>query len=315
MVETKNISKKKKKTYSVLIVDDDPNNRFILRRYLQKDEYFVLTASNADEAFSILDVLVPDAILLDYQMPNIDGLEVLRRIRETNKQSVVILMTAYNSDEVELDAILHEADDYLPKPLNFKSLGKKIKAHIIKRHNMFASQEKMAENILYKKIEKESNNIFSHFLIMDESIPVFSLGSWGSLDNIRDGKNKNMSHADSELLISGLLSAIKDFSRVVFGENIGHISMGTYQIILHQTDKYLLSLVISTTVYKFLDVSGKINIVKTALLKISEILNEQSTNNEFGGLTSEIPEFMQEEIKKILTDTAISVITDNNGDN
>ncbi len=315
MDERKNISKKKKKTYSVLIVDDDPNNRFILRRYLQKDEYFVLTASNADEAFSILDVLVPDAILLDYQMPNIDGLEVLRRIRETNKQSVVILMTAYNSDEVELDAILHEADDYLPKPLNFKSLGKKIKAHIIKRHNMFASQEKMAENILYKKIEKESNNIFSHFLIMDESIPVFSLGSWGSLDNIRDGKNKNMSHADSELLISGLLSAIKDFSRVVFGENIGHISMGTYQIILHQTDKYLLSLVISTTVYKFLDVSGKINIVKTALLKISEILNEQSTNNEFGGLTSEIPEFMQEEIKKILTDTAISVITDNNGDN
>ena len=315
MDERKDISKKKKKTYSVLIVDDDPNNRFILRRYLQKDEYFVLTASNADEAFSILDVLVPDAILLDYQMPNIDGLEVLRRIRETNKQSVVILMTAYNSDEVELDAILHEADDYLPKPLNFKSLGKKIKAHIIKRHNMFASQEKMAENILYKKIEKESNNIFSHFLIMDESIPVFSLGSWGSLDNIRDGKNKNMSHADSELLISGLLSAIKDFSRVVFGENIGHISMGTYQIILHQTDKYLLSLVISTTVYKFLDVSGKINIVKTALLKISEILNEQSTNNEFGGLTSEIPEFMQEEIKKILTDTAISVITDNNGDN
>jgi len=122
---------------TVLIVDDNDQNRKIISRYLKVENFSVFEVQNAEEAFSFLKIAVPDAILMDYQMPGLDGLKTIELIRENNLKSVIIMMTAYTSQEVVIGAIRSQADDFLSKPLNFKNLGKLIKETIERRSSNF----------------------------------------------------------------------------------------------------------------------------------------------------------------------------------
>jgi len=107
---------------TLLIVDDEPLVRWSLRERFARDGYTVLEASTAAGALEQATGNI-DLVLLDYRLPDGDGLSVLRKIKETTPDTLVILMTAFSTVENAVEAIKHGAYHYLNKPFNLDDVA------------------------------------------------------------------------------------------------------------------------------------------------------------------------------------------------
>ena len=109
---------------TVLVVDDSHDNLVLVSLALQDKGYRVVTASNGEEAVASAKLAGPDLILMDIAMPQLDGLEATRRIREQegNERIPVIALTAFDTDGFRKAA--HDAgfSGYLTKPIDFDRL-------------------------------------------------------------------------------------------------------------------------------------------------------------------------------------------------
>ena len=126
----------------ILIVDDDPDIIEILRYNLSLAGYNVKAASNGKEAIKKAKIFIPEIILLDVMMPEMDGIEACRLIREipSLNNSRIIFLSARNEDYTQLSAFDAGADDYISKPVKPKILLKKISS-------------------IFKRIHKKENKI------------------------------------------------------------------------------------------------------------------------------------------------------------
>ena len=106
----------------ILIVDDEDLIRWSLQQKLTNWGYRALEAPDGNTAIELAETESPDLILLDIQLPDKNGLEVLRAVRETNPRVVVIIMTAYGVLEDAVEALRLGAYDFVSKPLNFEEL-------------------------------------------------------------------------------------------------------------------------------------------------------------------------------------------------
>jgi serine phosphatase RsbU (regulator of sigma subunit) len=100
----------------VLVADDDPDINRLIRLRLAARGYQVAAAANGAEALAAVASSAPDLLFLDVAMPGIGGLEVLERVRAEDRDVAVIMMTAFGSEGVAVDALRRGADDYLRKP-------------------------------------------------------------------------------------------------------------------------------------------------------------------------------------------------------
>jgi DNA-binding NtrC family response regulator len=107
--------------HSILIVDDDPTARYGMRRALE-DRYEVFEAESAAVARKALAEKETDLILLDIEMPQESGLELLRDLKAGERSPTVIMITAYGSEKVAVEAMKSGAYDYLPKPFEVDEL-------------------------------------------------------------------------------------------------------------------------------------------------------------------------------------------------
>lgn len=112
---------------SILIVDDEESVRDSLYNWFIEDGYEVDCAENAKQALSILESKKMDIILADIKMPGMDGLEMHRRIRSLNKDSIVIIMTAFASVTTAVQALKDGAYDYITKPFDPDDLSHLIR--------------------------------------------------------------------------------------------------------------------------------------------------------------------------------------------
>ena len=110
----------------VLIVDDEPNARELLAEFLMGKGYEVLTASNGEEALGKVKEDRPHLILLDICMPKMDGLEVLKQVREIDHEVGVIMVTAVHQEETGRQALKLGAFDYITKPLDLQYLERSL---------------------------------------------------------------------------------------------------------------------------------------------------------------------------------------------
>jgi two-component system response regulator AtoC len=100
----------------VLVVDDEENIRLVLRTLLKKNGYDVEVADSGESALALVDSFGPDVILTDVRMPKMSGLDLLATLKAKNAIATVIVMSAYGSMDLALEAIKAGAYDYISKP-------------------------------------------------------------------------------------------------------------------------------------------------------------------------------------------------------
>ena len=111
---------------TALVVDDEPPIRSVLRAYLEADAFEVVEAGTAAEALDLTRLQSPDIVLLDVGLPDLDGLEVLRRIRE-HSHMAVILVTARAEETDTLVGLAAGADDYVTKPFSPREVVARVR--------------------------------------------------------------------------------------------------------------------------------------------------------------------------------------------
>jgi DNA-binding response OmpR family regulator len=110
----------------VLVVDDDPNARELLRVYLTAKGYEVVEAETGQEALRRVREDRPHLALLDINLPDISGLEVLRQAKVLDPALGVIMVTGLQEEEVGREAMQAGAFDYITKPLDLQYLEKSL---------------------------------------------------------------------------------------------------------------------------------------------------------------------------------------------
>jgi two-component system KDP operon response regulator KdpE len=105
----------------VLVVDDEPQIRRALRVALRANGYDVAEAETGEEALDALAARPPDVVILDLGLPDVDGVEVCRRLREWSQLPVIVL-SAHGDDEAKVRALDEGADDYVTKPFSVPEL-------------------------------------------------------------------------------------------------------------------------------------------------------------------------------------------------
>jgi DNA-binding response OmpR family regulator len=110
---------------TILVVDDEQSIRILYKEELEEEGYTVITASDGDEALRKVKNARPDLITLDIRMPGMDGIEVLHRIREIDKEIPVIMSTAYG--EYRDDFNVWASDAYVIKTANLTELKETIR--------------------------------------------------------------------------------------------------------------------------------------------------------------------------------------------
>jgi len=117
----------------VVIIDDDPDNRAFLSKAILKRRLEVLTAGSGAEARRVLAGRRPALVLLDVQMPEESGLALLPMVQRDFPEAVVVMMTAYGSEQVAAEALRGGADDYIAKPIELVRLRQLLDRNLEKQ--------------------------------------------------------------------------------------------------------------------------------------------------------------------------------------
>jgi len=120
----------------IAIVDDDAAIRSALGRALRMENYDVELFEDGLSALKSIQLRAPDAIVLDLQLPDIDGLEICRRIRRSGDATPILMLTARDAVNDRVAGLDVGADDYLVKPFDLAELLARLRA-LLRRHNLF----------------------------------------------------------------------------------------------------------------------------------------------------------------------------------
>jgi len=113
---------------TVLVVDDDERLPKMLRRTLAYEGLRVITATNGQEALAQVDECQPDIIILDWMMPTMNGVAVVRQLRAENNRTFILMLTARDAIENRVEGLESGADDYLVKPFAPSELVARVHA-------------------------------------------------------------------------------------------------------------------------------------------------------------------------------------------
>ncbi len=159
-----------------MVIDDDPLIRKTLSSHLSKEGYEVMIAEDGESGFQKYDEIAPDLVILDIRLPDMDGLEVLCKIREKDKNATIIIMTAYDDMKSTVEAVKLGAFEYLVKPLDYMELDLTID----KAFQMRSLEDKVSYFMEEKQKEYTIDNIIGRSPQMRD---VFKL--IGSVANTR----------------------------------------------------------------------------------------------------------------------------------
>lgn len=143
--------------HTILIADDEDEIRDLLRVYLEKDGYRIIEAADGMEALSKIETSSVDLAILDIMMPGMDGIKVLKKIREDSNIPIIIL----SSRSGDYDRILGldlGADDYIVKPFNPLEVLARVSANIRRFYQLGDGITKEAEKIQYKDLTLDTES-------------------------------------------------------------------------------------------------------------------------------------------------------------
>ena len=177
--------------FKILVVDDDKNTRKLIKTVLENEKYYVLTASNGEEALEIMDKEYIDLIVLDIMMPKMDGYELTSLLREVNNNLPILMISAKQLPSDKKKGFLVGTDDYMTKPIDEEEMILRIKAllrraqiinerrivigDVILDYNSFTVSKNGIEQVLPQKeflllykLLSYPGKIFTRIQLMDE---------------------------------------------------------------------------------------------------------------------------------------------------
>jgi two-component system response regulator PilR (NtrC family) len=129
----------------ILVADDEQSMREFLDIMLKKEGYKVSLAANGEEVLKLIDKDLFDLILLDIRMPRLDGIGVLKKVKTSSPETIVIMITAYASADTAIKAMKEGAYDYITKPFKVDEIKLIIK-------NALEKKNLQKENLLLKQV-------------------------------------------------------------------------------------------------------------------------------------------------------------------
>ncbi len=151
----------------VLIVDDDEKNIRLLKMRFASEGFEVYTAASGQEGLAQLEAFLPNVMLMDLKMPMMSGLDVLKIMREKEHDIPVVIMTAYGSESIAVDAFKMGADDYLVKPFDTAQAVHQV-TRLVERHRLRKSQEQLTERL--KRISCDLVNRVNHLEVQNQKL-------------------------------------------------------------------------------------------------------------------------------------------------
>lgn len=160
----------------VLLVEDELTLAMIIKDTLEESDFIIHTAADGEEGLRLFFELSPDVVVADVMMPRMDGFEMVRRIRQTDKQTPVLFLTARSAISDVVEGFELGANDYLKKPFGMQELIVRIKALVGKAFT-------------FTEAKKETRFEIGNY-IFDSITQVLSYA----------GTKQELSHRESEIL-------------------------------------------------------------------------------------------------------------------
>ncbi|ASA55985.1 two-component system response regulator OmpR [Vibrio gazogenes] len=132
----------------ILVVDDDARLRSLLERYLTDQGYHVRSVANSEQMDRLLARENFHLMVLDLMLPGEDGLSICHRLRQSNNQLPILMLTAKGDEEDRITGLEQGADDYLPKPFNPRELLARIKAVLRRQVNELPGAPSAEETLI-----------------------------------------------------------------------------------------------------------------------------------------------------------------------
>ncbi|WP_417358652.1 sigma-54-dependent transcriptional regulator [Flavobacterium sp.] len=168
----------------ILVVDDDTSFCLMLKTFLQKRGYNVVTAFNGNDALQELNKQFFDIVLTDIRLPDNDGLEILKSITQKGLKTQVILMTGYTDIKTAVNAMKIGAFDYVGKPINPDEILHTIQQALIKKgtkNSNTVTEPKKAVSGFVKGISGDSAKLYDHInLVAPTNMSVLIIGDSGT---------------------------------------------------------------------------------------------------------------------------------------
>ena len=218
----------------ILIVDDEPDTILILQDRLEMDGYEVVTATDGGDALELIDQDLPDLVLLDIQMPHLDGIETLTHIHEKYPGILVLMLTAHGTIQRAVEATKRGAYDFLEKPFQPEHITQKVDQAL--EHQRTVEQSTRDELIhSYEEIVGESPPILEVLKIVekvaDTNSTVLVQGESGTgKELVARALHQNSSRREEEMVVVNC-AAIPDhlLESEMFGHERGAFTGATYQ--------------------------------------------------------------------------------------
>lgn len=133
----------------ILIVEDEVEIVNLIRKRLDEDKYDITVAYSGDEGLKLIQRESFDLLSLDIMLPSVDGLTLCQKVREKNKNSLIVIISALDIDEEKEKAYLLGADDYIPKPFSPKLVALKIDSLLHRRDELKMDTSYLSQDIYH----------------------------------------------------------------------------------------------------------------------------------------------------------------------
>ena len=172
----------------ILIVDDDINIRYSFKRMLQSKNYFIIEAESGEEALEIIKKDNINLVILDVRIKGMNGIETLKKIKEQDSKIPVIIITAYGTTDIAIEAMKLGAFDYIPKPFEIKDMKNLIERalnanRLMKDLVIYYSEKEFPEEKFKRIIGKHPKMQDVYKLIGQVSqsdVPILIIGESGT---------------------------------------------------------------------------------------------------------------------------------------
>jgi two-component system response regulator MprA len=171
----------------ILVVDDDRAVREALRRALTLGGYEVQTAEGGAQALELVVQALPDAVVLDVGMPDIDGLEVCRRLRQLENRVPILILTARDAVADRIDGLDVGADDYMVKPFDVGELKARLRA-LLRRGGSGGAPESLS----FAEVQLDSTR---HGAAVGESFTLLTRTEYQLLELLMLNPRRVLSHS------------------------------------------------------------------------------------------------------------------------